>query len=400
MPASLDALSARLDGLLSEPLESVRARRANALDEQLGGLDRPFVLFGAGGLGTRTLGTLKELGHRPVALIDNDPTKWGMTIGGLEVKPPVELVRPTDQSCPSVIITTWSAQVTDRITDIAAALRTLGYMSIAHFGHLAWRFPEAFLPYYGIDLPEKVIEAAAAIRQAFALLESGSRGLFVNHIEWRLTLDFELLPPKSAKFAYFDESLIEPDPGEVLYDVGGFTGDTQEYIDLGREYREIHSFEPEEENFTDMQRRFEELGLSGITAHRLAISDTEGTISIEHGHGAASRIGFGSDAVTMTTIDRFSAATEPPTLIKLDIEGAEPAALRGARSVIAEHAPAVAVCVYHAQDHIWSIPLQLHDYVEEYRFKLCPHWLDGWDLVLYAVPRDRMPVAAEDAGCG
>ena len=93
----------------------------------------------------------------------------------------------------------------------------------------------------------------------------------------------------------------------------------------------------------------------------------------------------------MTTLDQMSTDELPPTFIKIDIEGFEPQCLAGGRRVISECHPVIAVCVYHEQDHLWSILLQLHEYYPHYHFSLCPHLAEGWDLVLYAVPEDRLP---------
>ena len=77
------------------------------------------------------------------------------------------------------------------------------------------------------------------------------------------------------------------------------------------------------------------------------------------------------------------------SFLKLDIEGAEPEALTGAREVIARDRPTIAVCVYHLQNHLWQIPLLVGSLVDDYRFYLRPYNEEGWDLVCYAVPRDR-----------
>lgn len=396
MPEFETGPETRLEKLLSEPLESARARQRDSLDALIGGLDRPFVLLGAGRLGVRVVETLSALGYTPLALIDNDPTRWGTSIGGLEIRPPSEFVGADKRDPPGVIVTTWSAALPEHMSTITGQLRTLGYERIAHFGHVGWRFPETLLPHYAIDLPEKVLKAAAQVREAFSLIDAGSRELFVNHIEWRLTLNFDLLPETSDKLAYFDDSLIRANPDEVLYDVGAFTGDTvQEYLDAGRDYREIHSFEPEAANFAAMTHRFADIGLARIFGHRLAMGDVEGEISIESGLGPSGRIGAGDELVPMTTIDRFALDTPTPTFIKLDIEAAEPLALKGAHGVISRSQPAIAVCVYHLQDHVWSIPLQLREYHDGYRFSLCPHGPNGWDLVLYALPNERVPGATD-----
>jgi hypothetical protein len=78
-----------------------------------------------------------------------------------------------------------------------------------------------------------------------------------------------------------------------------------------------------------------------------------------------------------------------PTFIKMDIEGAEMDALRGARETIQKHKPILSICVYHRQDDLWRVPLLIESMAEGYRFYLRPHDVDGWQLVCYAVPEGR-----------
>jgi FkbM family methyltransferase len=50
-----------------------------------------------------------------------------------------------------------------------------------------------------------------------------------------------------------------------------------------------------------------------------------------------------------------------PTYIKFDIEGSELDALEGGKETIKRRRPKLAVCVYHAPDHLWRIPLRLRE---------------------------------------
>ena len=54
-------LRERLNALLSEPLESIRQRQANTLEQLIGSLERPFVLLGASYLGRKAQAVLKDL---------------------------------------------------------------------------------------------------------------------------------------------------------------------------------------------------------------------------------------------------------------------------------------------------------------------------------------------------
>ena len=88
------------------------------------------------------------------------------------------------------------------------------------------------------------------------------------------------------------------------------------------------------------------------------------------------------------SLDDFAAQTGVRLgLIKLDVEGAEAAALRGAARVIREHRPKLQVCLYHKALDCVELPLQVMDLAGEgYRFFVGHHGSAETDTVLYAVP--------------
>jgi FkbM family methyltransferase len=310
---------------------------------------------------------------------------------------PAESTTKFDPQEVGVITTIWCGEAIDKMSDRLGPLVQLGFTKIALFGHLAWKFSDEFLPHYSLDKPSKVIEQAANIGAAFKLLaDDESREIFVNHIEWRLFVDYDLLPSPSREEIYFNKKYINKLDAEVLYDIGAYTGDSVRSFlatERGNDFSQIHAFEPSPRNFLALKQYISTLGTlkNKVFAHQLAVGDTNGVIQVETEHGPASRVGKGSETVPVTTIDDFSKSTAPPTFIKIDIEGFEPNCLRGASKTISDIAPAIAVCVYHLQSHIWDILLQLNSYYGEYNFRLCPHLADGWDLVLYAVPKNRVP---------
>jgi hypothetical protein len=73
--------------------------------------------------------------------------------------------------------------------------------------------------------------------------------------------------------------------------------------------------------------------------------------------------------------------------MKFDIEESEPATLEGGRETIMHHRPKMAVCVYHAPDHLWNIPLQLNELLPECRLTVRTYCSDGFDCVCYCIPR-------------
>jgi hypothetical protein len=74
----------------------------------------------------------------------------------------------------------------------------------------------------------------------------------------------------------------------------------------------------------------------------------------------------------------------------MDVEGAEPEALAGARETIRQHAPVLAICLYHRQSDLWEIPLQVREMTDRYSFYLRRYSDDCWEQVLYAIPKERV----------
>ena len=97
----------------------------------------------------------------------------------------------------------------------------------------------------------------------------------------------------------------------------------------------------------------------------------------------------GDVVVPCRTLDSVF-TNERVTYIKMDIEALELAALHGSLGLVSRDRPVLAVCAYHTPDHLWSIPLFLRDRLEDYSLFLRPHKPDGWDLIVYAIPNERL----------
>ena len=106
--------------------------------------------------------------------------------------------------------------------------------------------------------------------------------------------------------------------------------------------------------------------------------------------GAAISPNGGLDVDCFSLDDLFAQHNLSPTYIKMDIEGAELDALRGAENTIREQAPILAVCIYHRHDDLWRIPGYIHSLCTDYSFFLYPHEVEGWELVCYAIPQKRL----------
>lgn len=72
-----------------------------------------------------------------------------------------------------------------------------------------------------------------------------------------------------------------------------------------------------------------------------------------------------------TTLDQFAQSISPEKInfVKMDIEGAEIEALLGAKKLIANHKPKMAICVYHDYSHLQRIRKIIRSMTDDYKFE-------------------------------
>ncbi|MCE2939940.1 MAG: FkbM family methyltransferase [Fimbriimonadaceae bacterium] len=86
----------------------------------------------------------------------------------------------------------------------------------------------------------------------------------------------------------------------------------------------------------------------------------------------------------MTSIDE--AVGEPISFVKMDIEGWELPALKGAKRHVLEDHPKLAVAVCHHPSDFWRIPEHILGVRDDYRIYL-RHYREGWsETVMYFIP--------------
>lgn len=77
------------------------------------------------------------------------------------------------------------------------------------------------------------------------------------------------------------------------------------------------------------------------------------------------------------------------SFIKMDIEGFELKALKGAKKTIIKNQPVLAICLYHHAEDMWEIPLYIKSLCDEYTFYF-RNYMGIIEYVLYAVPKNRL----------
>ena len=126
-------------------------------------------------------------------------------------------------------------------------------------------------------------------------------------------------------------------PGSEVVDAGASLGDHS--AAYATKARLVHAFEPQPESFECLRQNCTGLG---VRMYRAGLSDHEGQMTIsKHTNVGASPIAAGGDTpINVVTLDQFGLA---PALIKLDVEGHEIEALRGARMTIMRFRPVLVI---------------------------------------------------------
>jgi len=390
-PVSLDD---QLEALLGEPMSAVVQRERDTFEELTAPHSERLVLFGAGGLGRKTLAGLRRGGLEPLAFADNDPALWGTQISGVPVISPRDAAQKYGRQA-AFVITIWRGESSDVMAERRQQLLDLGCATVVTFAPLFWKYADVFTPHYAFDLPHRTAAQVDAIRGAFSLwADEASRREFIAQLRWRLLADFAALPSPVGHEIYFPDDLVDVQPSEVFIDCGAYDGDTIRSLLRRGVFSDgqIVAFEPDAANFRQLQRYVATLPAplrERISLQQAAVGDRCCKVEFDATGTEASAVGSGGAIVDCVALDE-ALGDRRPTYIKMDIEGSELEAVTGAGGIIKAAQPVLAICVYHHQDHLWRIPAALADLTDEYRFYLRPHLLEVWDLVCYAVPVGRL----------
>ncbi len=391
--ASREVLLDELHELLSETQPSALERERRLLAQMAERPEMPIVLFGAGRLGRRTLSLLRAHGRDVAAFIDNEPSLWGTGVDDVPVLSPADgSSRYADDGL--AIVTIWRGEGGHDFLVTREDLRRQGWRWVESFIPLFWGYGAEALPYITIDLPTKVLAAKDDVLSAIELwADARSLREYVDQVRWRVSGDFAALSPPEPN-QYFADDIVRVGSDEVFVDCGAFTGDT--LLDVARRvtsWRAYHAFEPDPATFAVLRAAAESLPSSlgeRVHLHRAATADRRGTAMFNAtGLGSAQLSSTGEYEVECLAIDETVTEAQP-TFIKMDIEGAEAAALTGAARTIREGQPLLAVSAYHKQADLWELPTMVHSMRADYRLFLRPHAAEGFDTVLYGMPPERL----------
>lgn len=347
------------------------------------------LLYGAGTIGRDSLGVLQGAGVLVGAFLDAKPLPFSEIQG-------VPLLRPDDPCFSAeqrrettVIVTIFNAYV--EMPSLHARLAELGWAKVITFMAFYEAFAGELGNRYWLTNREYYSPLTAQLDAVRALwADDRSRDVFDGIMRFRLSGDYATLEPAELDSQYFPPDLPAWRTPLRLVDCGAYDGDTLRQVrGLSLPLEAYAAFEPDLANYAKLSKEVHAApnGAQGQTVLLPCGAWSHACqLRFSSGQGSGSAVNAAGDTVIQCVGIDEALSSFHPTLIKMDIEGAElPALLGAARSIKADR-PGLAICLYHEPSHLWQIPLLIAGWHLDYRFYLRCHCHNGFELVLYAIP--------------
>jgi len=339
---------------------------------------RPYrfvVLYGCGSIFREIVSSWNAHVQRPIDFCcDSDSAKWGQDFCGLACISTDELTSLAGQC--AVFVTIGDFQ------PVATMLQSRGapFVDVIHKNALD------IADFLSVTPAEEIVARLGSVAEL--LSDAQSRQVFDAIVTRVLAAggDVNVMADVCQGDQYFPRDVIALSDRERLVDVGAYDGDTiRAFSALTRgRFDRVLAFEIDRNNYSALQEGVRRMpGSSRIETYNLGAWDSECDVSFSIAE-TQSAIGSGEGRGHVVPLDDVL-GDERPTLIKMDIEGAELRALRGARRTIVTHRPKLAVCVYHDFRHLWEIPLYITSLVPDYRIYLRHHTNLEYETVCYAI---------------
>lgn len=228
------------------------------------------------------------------------------------------------------------------------------------------------------------------------LADSKSQYAYLAVCKARMLGDPGFIP--LADYPQYEHPLLETMPHDIFCEGGcapfyepgiGVTNTTANFAGIIGEEGEIWAFEPVPETFNELKALFHHNNAVHIEPY--ALWEHAGRLKLSgSGSGAFTTLSDEGDCPCVS-VDNFFADKKKPTVIKLDVEGAELETLKGAVNTIMANAPKMMVSIYHSRPaRDWTrIPSFFLALAPNYDF-YCGHhrpWFN--ETVLYAKPNEK-----------
>jgi FkbM family methyltransferase len=182
---------------------------------------------------------------------------------------------------------------------------------------------------------------------------------------------------------------IMPEPGDHVIDGGACTGDTAiVFSKTVGETGRVYAFDPVQNHIDICKHNFARPGYENILLFESGLSDSWLLTSPIQLKSYAPGFNGAGMVFPLCTIDDLVAdgSIQKIDFLKLDVEGAEMATLRGALSSIKKFKPKMAISIYHKPNDLFEICNFLFEQDLGYQFYIDHYTIHMEETVLYCKP--------------
>jgi FkbM family methyltransferase len=350
---------------------------------------KSLLMYGFGFLAARFIKDILEAGIKVEAIFDSNEKYHNTSVVGIPVLSPERIVDYNRDM--NVFIT--NARFKYTLTEM---FRKLGFNTIYYSLEPEMTCIEALINQknQSAEIIHQNTDKISEARKLF--FEERSIGIFDAVLDAWGNGNWKRLEATSTKEIVYPRDIFKQASHLVFAECGAYEGEgVYGFInEVKNQYDYIYAFEPSELEYTIASRQFEFDGIKNIETHCLAISDKDGTVYFDDNNSqmGATISQNGKVEVKSTTLDTFFAQSgrKMPTIIRMDIEGAEISALHGMKVIIKNHMPNLAISAYHRLEHYWEVPLTIAELSDNHGYEFfMRHHMCCYDTVCLARPKIR-----------
>lgn len=220
------------------------------------------------------------------------------------------------------------------------------------------------------------------------LADDKSKKVWKQMIQFRQTMNYKYHPGMESD-QYFVKDIIKLRESENFIDCGGYDGlSSLDFIGrVSGKYEKLVIFEPDKKCQAMIRKNMPRD--KRIRLISKGVWDTETKLSFAASGDAASHVveegdTASAEVISVVSIDKCDECKNA-TFIKMDLEGAEQKALKGAEQTIKRNMPKLAICIYHSDEDMIKIIDYIHDLVPEYKLYVRHHSTAAIETVVYAI---------------
>ena len=342
-------------------------------------IQKGIVIYGAGNWGRWLLRVLKSYSVNVNAFLDLKAERIGNVDGIPVYRPDANEFSPREKEIYILIAANYMHH-----KKIKQDLYELGYKNI-NVINCIW--------YAGIlnferDLDSLINKTKDFLECAKLLEDDKSFKIYKDVITSYVTAECVMTTEAEPDNHYFPADISFAKGYSRFIDCGAFTGDTITQLQkIKGKVDTVIAFESDVHNFkvlAETVRQYSGSIAKNVILYSCGVWNRLEQLKFNSGQGSGSILSEeGSSVIQCVALDDVL-SDFIPTFIKMDIEGAEYEALLGARKIIEDHRPDLAISVYHSIIDFCRIPLLIHSWDLGYKFYLRCHEDFNQEVVLYA----------------